>query len=72
MSISLFSNEGYPLEAIHIHIRKGPNIAKFWIEPVISLASNYGFVSKELSAFKVEIEENIELIKEKWDEHFNI
>jgi len=67
-----FSNEGDPLEPIHIHVRKGPNIAKFWIEPVVSLANNYGFVSKELSGFKVEIEEKKELIKEKWHEHFNI
>jgi len=67
-----FSNEGDPLEPIHIHVRKGPNLAKFWVDPVISLANNYGFVSKELNEFKVRIEENRELIKEKWDEHFNI
>ena len=67
-----FSNEGDPLEPIHIHVRKGPNLAKFWVHPVISLANNYGFVSKELNEFKVKIEENRELIKEKWDEHFNI
>jgi len=67
-----FSNEGHPLEPIHIHVRKGSNIAKFWVEPEISLANNYGFISKELNAFKVEIEENKDLIKEKWHEHFNI
>ena len=67
-----FSNEGDPLEPIHIHVRKGPNLAKFWVEPVISLANNYGFVSKELNEFKIKIEDNKELIKERWHEYFNI
>jgi len=67
-----FSNEGDPLEPIHIHVRKGSNLAKFWVDPEISLANNYGFVSKELNGFKVKIGENKELIKEKWHEHFNI
>ncbi len=67
-----FSNEGELLESIHIHVRKGPNRAKFWIEPFISLANNYGFSSKELNKFKVKIEENHALIKEKWYEHFSI
>ena len=67
-----FSKEGNPLEAIHIHVRKGPNRAKYWTDPIVSLASNYGFNSKELSEFKDKIEENKNLIKEKWNEHFNI
>ncbi len=60
------------MEPIHIHVRKGLNLAKFWIEPEISLANNYGFLSKELGEFKVKIEENKALIKERWREHFNI
>ncbi len=67
-----FSNEGEPLEPIHIHVRKGPNRAKFWIGPIISLSNNYGFSSKELNEFKDKIEENKALIKEKWHEHFDI
>ncbi|MFQ5730160.1 MAG: DUF4160 domain-containing protein [Waddliaceae bacterium] len=51
---------------------KRPNRAKFWIEPVVSLANNYGFISKELNELKNQIEENKERIKEKWHEHFNI
>ena len=47
-----FSNEGYPLEVIHIHVRKGPNRAKFWIKPCVSLEYNHGFSSKELNEFR--------------------
>jgi hypothetical protein len=67
-----FSNEGDPLEPIHIHVRKGPNRAKFWIDPIVCLASNYGFTSKELNAFQVVVEENKVLIKERWHEYFNV
>jgi hypothetical protein len=67
-----FSNEGDPLEPTHIHVRKGPHRAKFWIEPMVSLANNYGFTSKELNEFKSKIEETKEFIKEKWHEHFDI
>lgn len=67
-----FSNEGDPLEPIHIHVRQGPYRAKFWIEPMVSLANNYGFTSRELNEFKSKIEEDKALIKEKWHEHFDI
>ena len=67
-----FSNEGYPLEPIHIHVRKGPNRAKFWIKPFVSLEYNYGFSSKELNEFRKVIEDKSKLIEEKWNEHFNI
>ena len=34
---------------MHIHIVKAENEAKFWLEPEIELAENFGFNSKELS-----------------------
>ncbi len=37
---------GDPLEPIHIHVRKGPTRAKFWITPCVSLEYNHGFSSK--------------------------
>ena len=42
----IFSNE----EArIHIHIIKAEKEAKYWLEPDMELAENYGFNNKELS-----------------------
>jgi len=66
-----FSNEGDPLEPCHIHVRKGQNIAKFWLDPEIRLASSYGFNSKELKIIEEYIRENIEKIRSKWNEYFN-
>lgn len=34
---------------IHIHVIKAENECKYWLEPDIELAENFGFSSKELS-----------------------
>ncbi|MGD9733921.1 MAG: DUF4160 domain-containing protein [Desulfamplus sp.] len=47
-----YANEGEPLENCHIHVRKGENIAKFWIEPEIILASSYGLLGKDLNEIR--------------------
>ena len=41
----IYSNEE---ERMHIHVVKAENEAKFWLEPQIELAENYGFGNKEL------------------------
>ena len=41
----IYSNEE---ERIHIHIVKAENEAKYWLEPDIELAENFGFSNKEL------------------------
>ena len=41
----IYSNEE---ERMHIHVVKADNDAKFWLEPVIELAENFGFNSKEI------------------------
>lgn len=41
----IFSNEE---ERKHIHVIKAECEAKFWLEPSIELAENYGFTTKEL------------------------
>ncbi len=66
-----FSNEGDPTEPLHIHVRKGERIAKFWIEPTICLAESYGFNSSELNECVKVIEKNKKLIERCWNEHFS-
>ena len=65
-----FSNENQ--EPIHIHIEKadGYGYAKFWIEP-LTLAANFGFNARQLREIGDYVEDNRELIKKKWNEHFS-
>lgn len=66
-----FSNDGNPEENCHVHVRKGDAIAKFWILPYVSLDSAWGMNSRELRILEDKIYDNMELIKEKWDEFFS-
>ncbi len=67
-----FSNEGNPLEPVHIHVRKDNLIAKFWLEPNVRLAENYGFSASELNKISRTVEENKQLFIQNWNEYFNI
>lgn len=65
-----FSNEGDPVEPCHIHVRKGGGIAKYWIDDMVTLDSSWGMTSKELNTLVIKIEEQRELIMERWNEFF--
>ena len=41
----IYSNEE---ERMHVHVVKAEHEAKFWLEPTIELAENFGFNSKEI------------------------
>jgi len=63
-----FSLEGN--EPAHIHIEQAGRYAKFWLEPV-QLAKSDGFRSFEISELRKLAEDNKELFKERWNEHFS-
>lgn len=65
-----YSNEGNPREPLHIHVRKGEAVAKFWLEPDVSVAESYAMRSSELRELMGAAEENRELIERYWNEHF--
>ncbi len=65
-----FSNEGDPLKPAHIHVRKDRKIAKFWLEPDVSLAKSWGFQSRELKAIRNVVEDNQEMFKKRWYDYF--
>ncbi len=53
-TFKIFSNEE---ERMHIHVVKGDNEAKFWLEPEIELATNYGFSEHELNDIRKKVEQ---------------
>jgi hypothetical protein len=63
-----FSLEGN--EPPHIHVEQAERYAKFWLKPVALLKSR-GFRSGELSEIQKIVEENLDTLLEKWDEHFS-
>ncbi len=65
-----FSNEGNPREPAHIHVRKGSNIAKFWVEPRVQLAEVKGFSGPELNRLAKIVHNRRNEIIEAWHAHF--
>lgn len=62
----IYSNEELRM---HIHVVKAENEAKYWLEPDIELAENFGFSSKELSFIEKILKENGDDFKIKFARH---
>ncbi len=56
-------------DRIHIHIVSPDGEAKFWLEPIISLADYSGLSKKELSFLQKIIERHKNEIIKKWKKH---
>ncbi|PWB48016.1 MAG: hypothetical protein C3F18_11680 [Nitrosomonadales bacterium] len=65
-----YSNEGSPLEPLHVHVRGAGCEAKFWLTPMVRVAGSDGFDSRTLRELAEVVEQNIELIERSWNEHF--
>jgi hypothetical protein len=65
-----FSNKGNPAEPVHVHIRKGESVAKFWLQPVVALAESYGMSPQELNKLQKVVENNAKITKRAWYECF--
>lgn len=78
MSPSVFREKGYRFyflsneeERIHIHVTCEAGEAKFWIEPIVSLAVWHGLNSKKLKEIQKIVEERKNEITKAWQSHFS-
>jgi hypothetical protein len=65
-----FSDEGDPLEPMHIHVAKAGADAKFWLYPEIELAYNRGFNARTIKRLRDIVADHQNEIEEAWHEHF--
>jgi Domain of unknown function (DUF4160) len=65
-----YSNEGDPLEPIHIHVTKDTDDAKYWLYPEVTVAYNFGFNAKTQNRLAKIIETRRQEIEDAWHEHF--
>lgn len=54
----------------HIHVVSADGEAKFWLEPIVSLARNIGYSARELKKIQRIIEVHENEIKSNWKKHF--
>jgi len=57
---------------VHIHVIKDGKEAKYNVVPELEQVFNHGFKKNEISIIEGVIEENIEVIKERWKEYFKV
>jgi hypothetical protein len=78
MSPSLFREKGYRFyflsneeDRIHIHATSEDGEAKFWIEPIVSLAMSHGLNPKKLNQIQIIVGEHKNEIIKAWQRHFS-
>jgi hypothetical protein len=55
---------------LHVHVNHPTGEAKFWLEPKISLAGNYGLTQRRLATALRLIREHEDEIRIAWRRHF--
>ena len=56
---------------MHVHIHSGDGEAKFWLDPIISLANYTGLNPKQLKQIQQLVEEHEDEIRKSWHNHFS-
>ena len=55
---------------MHVHVNAADGEAKFWIEPNIELAENYGLNARQVRSANRLVEAHIDEITTAWKTHF--
>jgi hypothetical protein len=55
----------------HVHVSCADGVAKFWLEPIISLASYYSLSSRELKEIENIVRDHEDDFKSAWNKHFS-
>jgi hypothetical protein len=55
----------------HIHIAAPDGVAKFWLEPIVALASYHNLPVRELRKIEDMVKENENEFRTAWDRHFS-
>jgi hypothetical protein len=56
---------------LHVHVATSEGVAKFWLEPIIALASFYNLNTKDLRRMEEIIKEHEHEFKSAWHRHFS-
>jgi hypothetical protein len=64
-----YSNEGH--EPPHVHVRRGDDMAKFWLNAAVDLDANYGLNPSDIKRARLVIAERQREFLEKWNAHCN-
>jgi hypothetical protein len=55
----------------HVHVSSSEGTAKFWLEPLVALASHYRLSDRELQRLEDLVKEHENEFKSAWKSHFS-
>ena len=55
---------------LHVHVQSADGEAKFWLDPAVELARDYGLDARDLRKIQAVIERREKEIRDAWNEHF--
>jgi len=77
MSPTVFREKGYRFfffsreeSRMHVHVVSGEGEAKFWLEPDLELAKNYGYKRQQLKEIESLVEDHRDELVSAWKHHF--
>ena len=77
MSPTIFREDGYRFyffsreePRLHVHVHCADGEGKFWLEPRVELAQNFGLSDRQLRAVQSLIEVHEHEIRAAWAKHF--
>lgn len=77
MSPTIFRERGFRFfffsreeERMHVHVHCGDGEAKYWLEPSIKIAKNYGLSDQQLSKIEEIVREHKDELISAWNNHF--
>lgn len=77
MSQTIFREDGFRFfffsreeSRLHVHVHHADGEAKFWVEPSIELAQNYGLNDRQIRAAEALIGKHENDIRAAWRKHF--
>jgi hypothetical protein len=56
---------------MHVHVQGPDGEAKFWIEPAITMAQNYGLTEQQIRSVQMLVEGHADEIRSAWRKHFS-
>lgn len=56
---------------VHVHVQSADGEAKFWLEPAIELARNYGLSATDLRQVEQSVKNREQEIRDAWNDHFS-
>ncbi len=65
-----YSNEGNPLEPVHIHVRLAGKEAKFRLVPDVSVVRNDGFDARTIRLLHEIVTVNRNFLEDEWHGYF--